>query len=76
MGNDEATNRLHLEIFKLCSWLLYPTPYRFSRAHFRLFHRGVIRGRESRLKNLNRFNFEAYEHRSLGELRRFLGISP
>lgn len=76
MGNDASTRWLHLEIFKLCSWLIYPTPYRFRRAHFRLFHWGVRCGRESRLRNLNRFDFQAYEHKPLGELRHMLGISP
>lgn len=75
MGNDEHTNRLHLAIIKLCSWLLYPKPYRFSRAHFRFFHQGVLYGRNIGLKNLNQFDFRAHEHKPLRELRRLLGIS-
>lgn len=75
MGNDEYTNWLHLGIFKVCSWLFYPKPYRFKWAHFEQLHLGVFYGRKARLKNLNRFDFRAHNHQTLGELRRFLGIS-
>lgn len=74
MGNAEGTNWLHLEIFKLCSRLLYPQPYRFNRTHFEQLHLGVFYGRRVRVKNLNRFDFRAHDHQSLGELRQFLGI--
>jgi hypothetical protein len=74
MGNDKQTNRLHLALFKLCSWLLYPKPYRFSWAHFKSFDRGVGCGRSVRSKNLNRFDFKVYEHKSLDQLRQLLGI--
>lgn len=74
MGNANQTHRLHLEIFKLCSWLLYPKTYRFSRAHFVSFERGVEYGRRVLSKNLNRFDFKAHEHQSLDHLRQFLGL--
>ncbi len=34
MGNDLRTRPIHLAIFKICSLLFYPRPYRFARCHF------------------------------------------
>ena len=74
MGSDLKTNRFHLAVFKFLSNLLYPQPYKFERQHFKLFDLGFNYGRKLKVKNLNQLDFKVYEHQTVGELRKLLGI--
>jgi hypothetical protein len=74
MGNDPATNWLHLAIFRFCSWLLYPKPYRFSWRHFRAFREGVALGRSLPVTHLNRHDFRSREEQTLASLRAAFGL--
>ena len=74
MGNDLRTNAFHLAIFKVCSLLFYPRPYRFDRSHLTSFDAGVAQGRKARVRNLNQLDFRACEHRLLASLRQWIGI--
>lgn len=74
MGNDKQTRPLHLIVFKLCSWLLYPKPYRFHWTHFKTFDRGVACGRSVKTRNLNTFDFKAQGHKTIAALRHQLDL--
>ncbi len=74
MGSDMRTNHFHLAVFKLLSSLFYPQEYKFNQSHFKLFDLALEYGRRLKIKNLNQFNFKAYENKTVGELRKYLGI--
>jgi len=74
MGNDLRTNGLHLFIFKVCSLLLYPRPYRFDPSHLPSFDAGVAMGRKARVRNINQLDFHACQHQPLSALREWIGI--
>jgi hypothetical protein len=74
MGNDLRTNALHLAIFKFCSLLFYPRPYRFDRSHLSSFDAGLALGRNAKLRNINQLDFRACEHKPLRILREWIGI--
>ncbi len=74
MGSDMRANRFHLAVFKILSSLFYPQKYKFNREHFKLFDLAFDYGRRLKVKNLNQFNFKAYENKTVGELRKYLGI--
>lgn len=74
MGNDPATNWLHLLIFKLFSRLFYPANYRFNANHLKLFDLGFNCGKKIAFKNLNRIDFKQLENKTIAELRAFCGI--
>ena len=74
MGSDIRTNRFHLAVFKIVSSLFYPQEYKFNQLHFKLFDLAFDYGRSLKVKNLNQFNFKAYENKTLSEFRKYLGI--
>ena len=74
MGSDLRTNRFHLAVFKILSSLFYPQEYKFNQLHFKLFALAFDYGRSLKIKNLNQFNFKAYENKTVSELRKYLGI--
>ncbi|WP_254217333.1 hypothetical protein [Synechococcus sp. CCY 9618] len=74
MGNDRRTNGLHLAIFKACSLLFYPRPYRFDPSHLPSFDAGVVLGRQARVRNLNQLDFRSWDHQPLQALREWIGI--
>lgn len=74
MGNDLRTQPIHLAIFKLCSLLFYPRPYRFARCHFSSFEAGLGLGKTARLRNINQLDFRALEHQPIQALREWIGI--
>ena len=74
MGSDLKTNRFHLAAFKFLSSLFYPKQYKFNREHFKLFDIAFSYGRRLKVKNLNQFDFKAYENKTVSELRKYLGI--
>jgi hypothetical protein len=74
MGNDRRTNALHLAIFKVCSLLFYPRPYRFDRRHLPSFDAGVALGRKAKVRNINQLDFRCFEQQPLGVLREWIGI--
>ena len=74
MGSDIRSNRFHLAVFKILSRLFYPQEYKFEREHFKLFDLAFDYGRSLKVKNLNQFNFKAYENKTVSEFRKYLGI--
>jgi hypothetical protein len=75
MGNDLRTNHFHLAIFKICSLLFYPEPYRFQRDHLPTFDSRLAQGRSAKVRNINQLDFCALEDQPLNTLRAWIGIS-
>ncbi len=74
MGSDLKTNRFHLAVFKILSNLLYPKQYKFERQQFELLKIAFDYGRKLKVKNINQIDFKTYENKTVGEMRKFLGI--
>lgn len=74
MGNDTQINRFHLAFFKFVSFWFYPKVYRFNRSHLQVFDLGVAYGQAISVRDINQFDFRAYEERPLGDLQTALGI--
>ena len=74
MGSDLKTNRFHLAVFKILSNLLYPKQYKFNHKQFKLFKIAFDYGRKLKVKNINQIDFKAYENKTVGEMRKLLGI--
>ena len=74
MGSDLKTNRFHLAVFKILSSIFYPKQYKFNQEQFELFNIAFNYGRRLKVKNLNKLYFKAYEHKTVGELRKLFGI--
>ncbi|WP_255448157.1 MULTISPECIES: hypothetical protein [unclassified Synechococcus] len=75
MGNDLRTNGFHLALFKFCSLLFYPKPYRFSWKHLFAFDSGLALGKKAKVRNISQVDFCSYEQQSLQSLRDWIGIS-
>lgn len=69
MGNDTATNWLHLMIFKIAAYFFYPPKYRLSYSELKLFDRGVEFGRKVKVKNINKLDWTKWHHKMLKDLR-------
>lgn len=76
MGNDINTNKLHIFIYKLVSCWFYPLKYRFRWEHFSEFDKGFQHGRATPTKNINRYDFRAYQHWTIAKLRDHLKLLP
>ena len=74
MGSDLKTNRLHLAVFEFLSNLLYPQQYKFDREQFKLFKIAFDYSRKLKVKNINHIDFKVYENKTVGEIRKLLGI--
>ncbi|MDJ0702018.1 MAG: hypothetical protein QNJ46_01955 [Leptolyngbyaceae cyanobacterium MO_188.B28] len=76
MGNDLNTRWLHTLLFKLASQRFYPKKYKFNREHLKRFDLGFLYGRQiARIHpNLNHFDFLAYAHYRINEVRHMTGI--
>ncbi|MEH2184316.1 hypothetical protein [Nostoc sp.] len=74
MGNDLKTKWFHLAIFKFFAQFLYPKAYQFCRNDLEAFDLGFAYGRRLKVKQLNEFNFAAYENEPISSIRQRLGI--
>ena len=76
MGNDLDSGWLHILLFKLASRLFYPKKYKFNREHLKHFDLGFLYGRQIAQSHpcLNRFDFLAYAHCRINEVRHLTGI--
>lgn len=75
MGNDLRTKRWHLWLYKFVSRFLYPSKFRFTRADLKAFDRGLARGRNLPIQNLNQLDFIPYQDWQLSSLRDELGLA-
>jgi hypothetical protein len=75
MGNDTQATWLHKLLFKLISVTLYPRKYRFSWKDLHLFDSGFAYGRSLQARNLNQLDFSTYQHQTVSQVRKQLGIS-
>jgi hypothetical protein len=75
MGNDENTNWLHLLIFKIAAYFFYPPKYRLTHAELQIFDRGVRLGRQTKIKNINKFDWSKWHHKTLKNIRVELGLA-
>lgn len=76
MGNDLDTGWLHVRLFKLASRFFYPPQYQFNQEHLKRFDLGFLYGRRRAQSHpgLNRFDFLAYAHCCINEVRDLVGI--
>ncbi|MEH2395694.1 MAG: hypothetical protein V7K21_29940 [Nostoc sp.] len=74
MGNDPDSNHFHIALFKLISSVFYPKDYQFNSNHLRIFDLGLIYGNKINTKNIKDFDFQLYQHKTITEIRRELGI--
>ena len=74
MGSDLNTNQFHLAVFEVLSNLLYPQQYKFDREQFKLLRIAFNYSRKLKVKNINYIDFKTYENKTVGEIRKLLGI--
>jgi hypothetical protein len=74
MGNDNSTNWLHLLIFKIAAYFLYPRKYKLTYSELQLFDQGVKFGRKTKVKNINKFDWSNWHHKILKDVRMELGL--
>jgi hypothetical protein len=75
MGNDTSTNSIHLLIFKVAAYFLYPLKYRFTYLELKIFDLGVRRGRRAKIENINKIDWLRWKHQKLRDIRRELGLA-
>lgn len=61
-------------LFREVSVRFYPKPYRFTRAQMQVFSLAVRAGRESGVRKIYDVPLEAWDDRTVGDIRRELGI--
>ena len=69
MGNDIDTNRIHLWIFKIATYFLYPSKYKLNQSQLKTFDLGVRHGRAAQVKNLNKFDWNKSSFKLLKDIR-------
>lgn len=74
MGNDLQTRWFHIILFKLISRTFYPLQFRFNSHHLIAFDLGYLYGSKVRSKNINKIDFQNYQHKSIQQIRQELGI--
>ena len=74
MGNDPKTNWWHLLIYKLFSYFVYPSVYKFNQDHLKVFDLGFAYGRSLKFKKIHQIEFTEYQDCSLASLRNQFGI--
>lgn len=75
MGTDRRTRWWHYYLFKFLTSFFYPKYYKFKKHDLAEFSKGYKLARRSPVSNLADFPFEEYQDKTLGELRKILGIS-
>jgi hypothetical protein len=74
MGNDLATNWIHVLILKITAFIFYPKKYRFSSEDMQEFNRGFLLGKSLQAKNLNQGMPPDWDDKSLQEIRKELNL--
>ena len=74
LGNDPKTNWFHLLIYKIFSYFLYPSVYKFNQDHLKVFDLGFTYGRRLSIKEIYKIEFAEYQDHTLSSLRSLLGI--
>jgi hypothetical protein len=74
MGNDRATNWIHVLVIKITAFIFYPKKYRFSLTDMQEFDRGFLVGKNLPLRNLNRGMPPEWDNKKLKEIRRELNL--
>jgi hypothetical protein len=75
MGNSDDVEPQHLSTLKFCARFIYPQPYRFNKAHLKVFDLGAMYGRKVPHRNLHRVIFDEFATETIGSLRKMFGIS-
>lgn len=74
MGNDLATNWIHVLILKIAAFIFYPQKYRFSFTDMQEFDRGFLLGKSLRVRNLNQEMPPEWDNKRLKEIRQELNL--
>lgn len=75
MGADSRTQAWHVWLMKFVGRYLYPEKYRFKAEHIPVFDHALELGRRSKIKDLDRFDFQAYIDTKLADLRALFGVA-
>jgi hypothetical protein len=75
MGNSEEVEPHHLSTLKFCARFIYPPPFRFNKAHLKIFDLGAMYGRKVPYRNLHKVIFDGFAKETVGSLRKKFGIS-
>jgi hypothetical protein len=74
MGNDVRISRMHIMVFKWAARVLYPEKYRLNDSDVEMFEKGFETGQKARIKNLNKFSFSSWHHKTLRDIRQEIGL--
>ncbi|PSB46874.1 hypothetical protein C7B80_11945 [Cyanosarcina cf. burmensis CCALA 770] len=75
MGNDLETKRWQIWLYKIAAQFFYPSQFRFTLSDLREFDKGLARGRNLPIKNLNKLDFTNYRDWQIQELRTGLKLT-
>lgn len=75
MGNSDEVEPQHLSTLKFFARFIYPQPYRFNKAHLKVFDLGAMYGRKVPYRNLHKVIFDEFAKETIGSLRQMFGIS-
>ena len=74
MGTSNRLGKLRLQLFKLWSRFGYPGQYAWTKQNLAYFDKGFNLGRESKIRDVDRFDWEPHLDRTLAELRDDFGV--
>ena len=74
MGSDPKTNWFNLLIYKIFSYFLYPSVFKFNQDDLKVFDLGFTYGRRLSIKEIHKIEFTEYQEHTLSSLRSLLGI--
>jgi hypothetical protein len=75
MGNSDEVEPQHLSTLKFFARFIYPQPYRFNKAHLKVFDLGAMYGRKVPYRNLHKIIFDGFAQETISSLRQRFGIS-
>jgi hypothetical protein len=75
MGNSDEVEPHHLSTLKFCARFIYPPPFRFNKAHLKIFDLGAMYGRKVPYRNLHKVVFDEFAKETIGSLRTMFEIS-
>lgn len=67
-GCDDQSGWFSLLVYKFVATFLYPKQYAFKAKHWQIFDEAFELGKRSRMRNLHRVDFKAYETMDVAEL--------
>jgi hypothetical protein len=74
MGNNTKVRWIHLQILKLFSQYLYPSPFSFSKSDLKAFNLGVSYGKKIKVRNMNELELSQYDNQTVNSVRNIFGI--